>query len=126
MSKHKKCLKVDGENIKLNCEVIRSTTAWEFSRRPHCFDSIIPPKRSIFKSKQGSNAMKRGCKLLVFLQEKDTPLLTFPFQQEGQSSAAPQERKLCIFCCTCLLLSVRGMSGAGKSSIAGLGFAEVF
>lgn len=53
-------------------------------------------------------------------------MLKFPFQQEGQSSAALQESKLCIFCCTCLLLSLWRMSGTGKSSIAGLGFAEVF
>lgn len=60
------------------------------------------------------------------LQEKDTPLLKFPVQQESQSSAAPLESKLSIFCCTCLALSLWRVSGAGRSSMAGLGFAEVF
>lgn len=57
---------------------------------------------------------------------RGTQLCSISVQQGGQSSAAPQESKLPSFCCTCLLLPLWRMSGAGKSSIAGLGFAEVF
>lgn len=72
--------------------------------------------------------LKRGWKLLVqwlVLREEDIPLLGFPFHQESQSSVAPQANKLCVFCCICFLLSLGRASGAGKSSIAGLGFARV-